>query len=97
MNPDAQNLAVAQHIATQTGTPLEMKHFDTLEAMQQAEHTLTREQCNTYNSMLIAVTPVREECQHPSQRWTWGRNGSERREAFLRTIGKYDYKAPVLP
>lgn len=68
-----------------------------LNAIAEAEKTLTKEQCRTYQEHLMDIvthgSPAMKECEAREgfwcARWTWHATALQRAEAFLRTLGKY--------
>lgn len=98
MRPDEINRAIAEHIGARffTEDGGAFWHFVTsdgrqfgpptedLNAMHEAEKTLTDVQCLFYpDNMREVIT------EHEASRRTWHATASQRAEAFLRTIGKW--------
>lgn len=65
-------------------------YLNELNAMHEAEKTLTKEQCNQFNSLLMDTKLPRKEMTSESEKWSWHATAAQRAEAFLRTIGKWE-------
>lgn len=61
-------------------------YLNSLDAMHEAEKTLTEEQCDAFNSVLMDLKPSRALILHPSERWSWGSTARQRADAFLLTL-----------
>lgn len=58
-----------------------------LNAMREAEATLTKEQCHEFNEQLLDTRPNPKNAESYSARWTWHATAPQRAEAFLKTLG----------
>jgi hypothetical protein len=53
-----------------------------LDAMHEAEKTLSREQCNSFNVLLMDGRPPRAEMSCEAEKWSWHATSEQRAIAF---------------
>lgn len=68
-------------------------YLNSLDAMHEAEKTLTRDQCHQFNEVLLEIVrdqaPLCCQCESGapwSSRWTWHATARHRADAFLLTL-----------
>jgi hypothetical protein len=99
MNPEKQRIAIAEACGHSPNaytesmgvwTPAEIAsipdYLNDLNAMHEAEKTLTLKQRNRYADELFTMLPDYKESYAP----VWCMTAAQRAEAFLRTLGKWE-------
>ena len=61
-----------------------------LNAMHEAEQSLSDDDCRGFHDQLMDNKPPRKEMASSAEKWTWHASAAQRSEAFLRTIGKWE-------
>ena len=85
MTNEQINAAIARALNADEHWMVQKDYCSDLNAMHEAEKTLTEEQC------VFVRLHLRERLEnYPASRYTWHATARQRAEAFLRTLGKWE-------